>query len=241
MRAMALASSTQAAGRSRKFPRGLSYTAFASYRAVSTAAMLAPEDRAGLSAQALQTVASVPQVALRGIYHMSGYSAEADLLLWLAAPAPDALQDGLSAFRQTPLAAGLESVWSAVALHRPPEVRRWGAAAYFQGDSARRYLCVCPINHTAEWHELQISAQRRLESDRDRLLQSAGDVLVNSVSAVGLGAHELIIALEADDVARLSDVVRDLGATEARRYISGPLATMTGVRKPLGEIVDSLP
>ena len=111
---MAVASSRHAAGRGRSFPQELAYTACASFRAVDTSRLLAREDRAELSAQAVLTLASVPRVALRGTYHLSGYSADADLLVWLAAPAPDALQDALSAFRQTPLAsafvAGLERI-----------------------------------------------------------------------------------------------------------------------------------
>ena len=203
--------------------------------------LLAREDRAELSAQAVLTLASVPRVALRGTYHLSGYSADADLLVWLAAPAPDALQDALSAFRQTPLASAFAPVWSAFGMHRRADEGRAPAAAYYRGESALRYLSMLPIVHTQEWHSLPTSGQRRLEADLDRALRHQADVLVSPVCANGLGPHELLLALEAGEPARLVDVVRDVEASEARRYIDGPLAAITGVRKPLGEIIDSLP
>lgn len=238
---MAVVSSRLAGGPSRRFPHALAYTAYAVYRAASTSTLLAREDRVALSAQAVQTLASVPHVALRGTYDPSGYRADTDLLLWLAAPVPDALQDALSAFRQTPLACALEPVWSAFAVHRPADVDKMTPAAYFRGEPALRYLCLCPLTHTAEWHSLQMSGQRRMENDRDRILRQYGEVLVNSVSAAGLGPYDAILALESGDVGQLVDVIRDLGASESRRYIDGPLVAMTGVRKPLGEIVGALP
>lgn len=238
---MAVVSSRLAGGPSRRFPHALAYTAYAAYKAVSTSTLLAREDRAELSAQAVRTLASVPRVALRGTYDMAGYRADADLLLWLAAPVPDALQDALSAFRQTPLAYAFEPVWSAFAVHRPADVGKLTPAAYFRGEPALRYLCLCPITYAAEWHSLPVSGQRRMDTDRDRVLRQYSEVLVSSVTAAGLGPYDAILALEAADAGHLVDAIRDLGASESRRYIDGPLAAMTGVRRPLGEIVAALP
>jgi chlorite dismutase len=238
---MAVVSSKRSTGRSRTFPQQLAYTAYATYKAVFSSTLLAREDRGSLSAQAVQTLASVPQVALRGTYDTSGYQSGADLLLWLAAPTPDALQDALAAFRQTPLACAFEPIWSAFAVHRTHDLKHWSAAAYFRGEAALRYVCVCPTNHTPEWHALAPQARRRVETDRDRMLRQYGDVLISSVNATGLGPYETILTLEASELGRLVDVIDDLGSTEGSRYVSGPLMAIAGVRKPLGEIVDMLP
>jgi chlorite dismutase len=238
---MAVVSSRQAA-KGRSFPQELAYTAFASFRASDSPRLLSREDRSEMSAQAVLTLASVPRVALRGTYHVSGYGAEADLLLWLAAPTPDALQDALSAFRQTPLASAFDPVWSAFGMHRGPEPGRVvSIAAYYRGDSALRYTCVLPIVHAQEWHSLPSSGQRRLEADLDRALKHTPGALISLVTASGLGRCELLLAVEASDPGMLVDVVRDIEASEYRRYVSGPLVAITGARKPLAEIVDSLP
>ena len=91
---------------------------------------------------------------------------------------------------------------------------------------------------------MAFAADQRAAAARGRSrprAQAQTDVLVSPVCANGFGRHESLLALEACEPGRLIDVVRDVEASEARRYIDGPLAAITGVRKPLGEIIDSLP
>jgi chlorite dismutase len=180
-------------------------------------------------------------VALRGTYDTTGYRADADLLVWLAAPAPEALQDALSEFRRTPLGSALVPVWSAFGVHGQSDLGNRGAPAYFRGEAARRYVCVCSINHTSDWHALPAVDRRRLQADGDRAYKHHAQVIASAVGAFGLGDSESILAIESHELAGIVDLMRDVGAADNRRYISGPLSFFTGVRKPLAEIVEALP
>ena len=239
---MAVVSSFGAAERTRSFPAGLAFTAFAAYRALGTPTLLPREDRAELAAGALRTLASTPQVALRGTYDISGYRADANLLLWLAAPSPDQLQDALAAFGQTPLALALESVWSAIGVHRATDpLAKANPPAYYLGESARRYVCVNPVSYSADWHHLDTQQRRRVQADTERQMRNYPDVRSNGVTTVGLGDYEAILAYEGEDMIRLVDLLRELTVAPTRRFISGEQTYITGARKPLVDIVDSLP
>jgi peroxiredoxin len=238
---MAVSSLQEAFERARGFPSGLDYVAWTAYRAAGTPTVLAREDRQELASQALSALTAPRQIALRGTYDTSGYRADAHLLIWLAGPSPDLLQSALSAFAQSPLALGLEPVWSTIGVHRPPDFAKGATPAYYRGENARRYLCVCPVSHTNQYHAMETQERRRLLVDADRVNRSFPDVRANPVSAVGLGDHEAIVAFESDDLVRIVDLLRDLRSVDAQRYRDDARAFVTGVRKPLAEIVESLP
>src|SRR5262249_46358961 len=60
-------------------------------------------------------------VTLRGAYSCTGLRPDADLMLWLVAPSPDAAQDALVALRRTRLGRELELTHSFMGLVRPAE------------------------------------------------------------------------------------------------------------------------
>src|ERR1700690_2694328 len=57
-----------------------------------------PKERATAAAQAQQAL-DASAATLRGAYTVTGYSADADLLLWLVGHSADDVQDALIAFR----------------------------------------------------------------------------------------------------------------------------------------------
>ena len=67
------------------------------------------------------------------------------------------------------------------------------------------------------------------------------DVRANTVSAFGLGDYEWLLAFECDDVVRIVDLIRHLRGAEARLYTNNELPFITGIRKPLVEILADLP
>ena len=238
---MTAISSRQSSGRTGDFTPGLAFTAFAAYRADSSSILLVREDRAPLAAQAVRALSAGREVALRGTYDTAGYRADADLLLWLAASDPDALQEALAQFRQTLLGSALLPVWSAFGVHSHSEAGSRGAAAWYRGESALDYVCVCSINHTSAWHALPVAEQRRLQAEGDRAFRYHADVIVSPAAAFGLGESESLLAIECDELAGIVDVTRDLATAATRSYISGPLSFFTGARRPLAEIVEALP
>ena len=67
---------------------------------------LPPQHREPAAAHAQQALDS-SEAILRGAYTVTGYRADADLLLWLVGHSADAVQDALIAFRQTQLGQAL--------------------------------------------------------------------------------------------------------------------------------------
>ena len=61
-------------------------------------------------------------VVVRGLYDVSGFRADADLMIWWHAERIEQLQQAYNAFRRTLLGRRMEPFWSNAALHRPAEV-----------------------------------------------------------------------------------------------------------------------
>jgi peroxiredoxin len=223
------------------FPPGLTHVAYASYRATSSATKLPRERRAQDASEALRVLASAHGVALRGTYDTSGYRGDAHLLVWLAAAAPDLLQDGLAAFGRTAVGSTLEPFWTAIGVHSPSERTGTTAPAYYRGEGARRYLCVHPLAYSVDWYLLEPHLRRRMISDDHRLAREHPEVRTNTVSAFGMGDHEWLLAYESDQLVKIVELQRHLRSAALRRYVQADLPMITGVRKPLAQILEALP
>src|SRR5580658_244139 len=90
---------------------GPSYALYASF-AADPARSLGPQQRVHAAASAESSLAE-SQATLRGAYTVSGYRADADMMLWLVGPSADAVQNALISFRRTALGHMLRPVWSA--------------------------------------------------------------------------------------------------------------------------------
>jgi chlorite dismutase len=56
----------------------------------------------------------------------------------------------------------------------------------------------------------------------------------------GLDDQEFIVAYETDELIAFQDLVRDLRATESRRSTVRDTPIITGIHRPLGEILERL-
>lgn len=224
--------------RAGSFPAGLAYTTYAAFRAPE---VLPEGDRSGLAAEVEAALASVEGVAVRGTYATSGYRPECDLLVWLAGPSADALQDTIQAVRRTELGRTLTPFWSAIGVHRDAEFNKSHVPAYYAGEDPHRYVCVYPFVRTHDWYLLSPDYRRTLLAEHGRMAVGYPDVRANTVSAFGLGDYEWLLAFEAEDLVRIVDLIRHLRGAEARRYTANELPFITGLRKPLADILAALP
>lgn len=221
------------------FPRGLEYTAFAAY----DASQLAGLDRSGRADDAQLALEALQNdgVAVRGTYDVSGYRADVDLLVWVAGPTVDAVQASISAFRRTTLGHALKPFWTAIGVHRAAEFSKSHLPAFYSGEPARRYVCVYPFVRTTEWYLLAPEERRWMLHEHGAMGRDFPDVRANTTSAFGLGDYEWLLAFEADDLVRIVDLIRHLRGARARHYTKNELPFITGVRKPLAEILQTLP
>ena len=200
-------------------------------------------DRAALAAEvdALLDSALGKDVYTRGTYDVSGYRADADVMVWWTCPDPERLQEVYSRFRQTGLGAALDPVWSAVGVHRPAEFNRDHIPAFVAREDPRRVLCVYPFVRSLEWYLLPPEERREMLAEHGRMAVGFKDVRANTVSAFGLGDYEWLLAFEADRPERIVDCIRELRGAKARLHTKLEVPFFTGTRRSVSEIVAALP
>lgn len=196
-------------------------------RAAETLGVDAGSDRPG------QAETSHGPVTVRGIYSVSGFRPDADLMLWWVAPSAEAIQTLFTELRRSALGRHLEPTWTFLGLHRPAEFNPEHIPAFVTGHAPKRYLCVYPFVRTPEWYLLDPPARAALLREHGEKARPYPDVLANTTAAFGLGDYEWILAFEADQLARLVDMIRALRSAEARRYTRLETPFVTGVRKSL--------
>ncbi len=170
---------------------------------------------------------------IRGFYDIGGFRADADLMMWTTAKDPAALQAAYHALRASELGRHLEPVWSVMAVHRPAEFNRSHVPSCFAGFAPRAWVCVYPFVRSLEWYNLD-------DADRSRMLREHGmaardypDVIASTLSAFALGDYEWMLAFEADELHRLTDVMRAQRAVEARLHVREETPFFTGPRVDL--------
>ncbi|MCK9878087.1 chlorite dismutase family protein [Frankia sp. AgPm24] len=202
-----------------------------------------PAERGALTdeVEALLEGALAKDVYTRGLYELSGYRADADLMLWWTSPDPDLLQETYQRFRQTTLGGHLRPVWSSVGLHRPAEFNRNHIPAFVRREDPRTYVCVYPFNRSLEWYLLPDYERRGMLAEHGMMGREFEDVRANTVASFGLNDYEWLLAFEADELHRIVDCLRHLRASSARRHTRLETPFYTGARKPVADIIAALP
>jgi peroxiredoxin len=179
-------------------------------------------------------------VFVRGVYSTVGFRPDADLLLWLVAPTPDAAQDALVRFRRTSLGRQLELTWSFLGVVKPAEFTADHAPAFVKGEPPKRYLSVYPFVRSPEWYLLPPEERASLLREHGVMGREFPDVLANTTSAFGITDWEWILAFEADRLDRIVECIRRLREAEARRFTKEEVPFITGIRKDVREAVRDL-
>jgi peroxiredoxin len=213
------------------------YTLYAGFRADGR---LPDAERPAAAAEAQAALESTG-ATVRGTYTVTGYRAEADLLLWLVGRTADELQDALVAFRRTRLGRTLHVFWSGIGVHREAEFSKEHTPAFLRGEPPRGYVCVYPFVRSFEWYLLPAAERAQMLAEHGRMGHEHPEVLANTVSAFALGDYEWLLAFEADDLVPIVDLMRHLRAAEARRHTRAELPFLTGRRRPLADAVAALP
>ncbi|HLW94661.1 MAG TPA: hydrogen peroxide-dependent heme synthase, partial [Solirubrobacteraceae bacterium] len=211
-----------------------------SFAAAPALAARDPATRAALAAEAEAALSSTP-ARLRGAYTVTGYRADADMLLWLVGRAADDVQDALLAFRHTQLGRELRPVWSAIGVHREAEFAKSHTPAFMRDEEPRRYVSVYPYVRSLEWYLLPEAERAAMLREHGEMGRSRPEVLANTISAFALGDYEWLLAFECDELEPIVDLMRLLRAAEARRHTREEIPFHTGRRRPLGEVVADLP
>jgi peroxiredoxin len=169
-------------------------------------------------------------VVLRGLYDVSGLRADADLMVWLHGPTAEALQEALRGFRRTSAGDSTRLAFSLLGTHRPAEFTRDHVPSFMRGTDALEWLCVYPFVRSYDWYLLPEDERRALLGEHGLAARAYPNVQANTVAAFGLNDYEWILALEADELHDLVDLMRHLRATGARRHVREEVPFYTGHR-----------
>jgi peroxiredoxin len=216
------------------------YTLYAAFAGCNGDRRMPDAQRADAAVVAGEALEST-DATVRGVYTVSGYRHDADLLLWLVGPTADGLQDALIKFRRTPLGQALEPFWSAIGVHREAEFAKSHAPAFYRGEGPRGYVCVYPFVRSYEWYLLPPKERAQQLAEHGRMAQAFPQVRANTVSGFALGDYEWLLAFEADELTPIVDLMRHLRGAEARRHTRHELPFLTGRRRPLTDAVADLP
>jgi chlorite dismutase len=179
-------------------------------------------------------------VDIRGFYDVSGMRADADLMIWMHGPVPETLQWALRELRRAGLLSTLLPTWNVMGVHRDAEFTANHLPAFMRGKEPKQWLTVYPFVRSYEWYLLPDDERRAMLGSHGRKGAEFPQVLANTVASFALGDYEWILALEADDLVDLVDLMRHLRQTEARRHVREEVPFYTGRRIELAEIAEVL-
>lgn len=179
-------------------------------------------------------------VTVRGLYDVSGFRADGEVLVWLHGPVPNDLQWGLRQIRRTELFAPLLPSWQAVGVHRAAEFNERHMPAFMLGKAPQQWVTVYPFVRSYEWYLLPEEERSRMLADHGRRGAAFRSTLANTVAAFGISDYEWLLALEDDELINLVDMMRDLRYTDARLHVREEVPFYTGRRITAAELVEVL-
>lgn len=190
-------------------------------------------------AEILAALDGIDGLVTRGWYDVSGFRADADVMIWWHAPTTEALQAAYRAVVSATQGA-FEPVWSNIGVHRAAEFNRGHVPAFLANEEPKGYICMYPFVRSREWYLLPEDERRQMLRDHGYAARDYRDVLANTVSSFALGDYEWLLSFESDDLIRIVDLMRDLRATEARRHVIEETPFFTGPRVEAGVLLERL-
>ena len=206
-------------------PETISYTCYAVFSRQQTA-----PDTVEANTTALVESLSAAGITVRGLYDVAGMPSSADLMVWLHGPSAAALQEAIRGFERDAFAGTADLVWSGFGVHRQAEFSREHAPAFMLGIEPKAWLTVYPFVRSYEWYLLPEQERREMLAEHGLMGRDYPQVAANTVAAFALGDYEWLLALEADELTDLVDLMRHLRASEARRHVRLEVPFYTGHR-----------
>ena len=179
---------------------------------------------------------------LQHSYSTIGLRAEGDLLLWRMAETIEAIEETAGDLLACGIGQWLSPAISMIGLTRPSQyVKRPTAQeqSLFSGERSK-YLVVYPFTKSVEWYLTSAEERQEVMKGHMRIGHAYPQVRQLLAYSFGLDDQEFIVAYETDELVAFQDLVRDLRATESRRSTVRDTPIITGIHRPLGEILGLL-
>lgn len=197
----------------------------------------------GEAAELAEVEAAITEAGaeIRGFYDVSGFRADADLMVWMIADDPQKLQAAYAAIRRSHLGAFLDPVWSVVGSHRPAEFNRGHVPTCFNKVEPKPWVTVYPFVRSYEWYYMDAEKRSQMLREHGMSGREYPEVLGSTLSGFALGDYEWILAFEADKLNLLVDAMRHQRSVEARLHVREETPFFTGPRIALTDWIQRQP
>src|SRR5688572_3055257 len=175
-------------------------------------------------------------------YSTIGLRAEGDLLLWRMADTLEPIEETAADLLSAGIGRWMAPTISMIGLTRPSQyVRRptTQEQSLFTGERSR-YLIVYPFVKSTEWYLTPADERQEIMKGHMRVGHRYPQVRQLLAYSFGLDDQEFIVAYETDDLVAFQDLVRELRESESRRATIRDTPIITGIHRPLGEILGLL-
>ena len=175
-------------------------------------------------------------------YSTIGLRAGGELLLWRMAESIEAIEETAADLLRSGIGRWLRPAVSMIGLTRPSQyVKRptTQEQSLFSGQRSK-YLIVYPFTKSVEWYLTPADERQAVMRGHMKVGHAYPQVRQLLAYSFGLDDQEFIVAYETDELIAFQDLVRDLRETESRRSTVRDTPIITGVHRPLSEIVGML-
>jgi chlorite dismutase len=202
-----------------------------------------PDDARARDAEAFARAAEAATARVRAFtYSMVGLRAEVDLLFWRLGPSVQALEETAAAMLRAGLGRYLTVGHTMLGYVRPSQYVKKPTTqeqAMFTG-RRQAYLIVYPFVKTADWYLLDQATRQTMMNEHMKVGHQFPMVQQLLAYSFGLDDQEFIVAYETDDLPAFVELVYALRMTQGRRYTLRDTPILTGVHRPLREILGLL-
>lgn len=91
------------------------------------------------------------------------------------------------------------------------------------------YLIVYPFSKTKEWYLMSMDARQGMMNEHIKIGKQYFDIKQLLLNSFGIQDQEFVVSYETEDIARFSDLVKDLRSVEGRKYTLLDTPLITGV------------
>jgi chlorite dismutase len=175
-------------------------------------------------------------------YSMIGLRPGVEILLWRLAASLEDLEEAAAVALRTGMGRHLSVAESLLGIIQPSQYVKTPTAqeqSLFTGERSR-YLIVYPFTKSTEWYLLDQATRQRVMNEHMRVGHRFREVRQLLAYSFGIDDQDFLVAYETDDLAVFSDLVRELRSTESRRSTVRDTPILTGVHRPLDEILTML-
>ncbi len=103
-----------------------------------------------------------------------------------------------------------------------------------------RFIHVRPLVRSKDWPQLPDFVREGAERERRKVTDGFSGIRMTMASSYGLDESDLLMIMESDSAETIVDLNQALQATEENRYLHMTCRGLTGISRPLGEVLDML-